>query len=218
MHRTLMRSWLTLTVILSSVACVQRTPITVIVTAIVTATPMDTLQATDTPQPTTTPLPLGELDIASLLVRDGDLPAGYSGGQIRDEAPSMFGECPAPVLAAYRQVAKNEETVGGVTVLLYESTQDITDAYTLIADGMTSDVALEGLTENVYETSDIGDEALVSAMSLTALGKTHENLDLLFSRCQAVVHVRLSGTLNEDAIIAYGKRLDSRLQPVVCQE
>jgi len=36
-------------------------------------------------------------------------------------------------------------------------------------------------------------------------------------RCSTVVHIRMTGTTNQDYIISYGQRLDGRLAELVCR-
>jgi len=72
--------------------------------------------------------------------------------------------------------------------------------------------------------SSIGEKAIVTFMEKQVIKVQGNSLevgsdssDLLFSRCHAVVHIRISvDGLTKTKIEAYAKRLDKRLAPVVC--
>jgi hypothetical protein len=123
---------------------------------------------------------------------------------VRDEAPQMFAEAPAPAKAAYQQLARSGDQIGGVTVLLYGEATERDTAFATLEDGMGETYAVDGL----------GEQAVMS-QPMNILG-THSG-DLLFRRCGAVVHVRLSDPNSPtDILKAYGERLDKRIQGAVC--
>lgn len=153
--------------------------------------------------PTATPIPLSQLKLDSLLVQTGDLPAGLAGAQIRDTAPGMFKGLPAADNTIFQQFARGGDSAGGVAVFLFEDESKIRQAYDEILGGMGSDAK---------PISDIGEKASVVVISLGI-----EALDLVFTRCNFVVHIRFTGTLDVDEIQSYAKRLDTRLTEVVCR-
>jgi hypothetical protein len=158
------------------------------------------LDATTAPAPAA--VPLAELDLAPLALQSGDLPAGYSGAQVSDALPAMFNDAPAPAKVFDQRFQKSDEDAGGVTIVVYETGADLTTAYDLAVDGM--------LDDNV--AADIGDGARVA-------GGTVSTLDVaegVFTRCQTLVFVRFSGTKNTESVVAYMKRLDTRLFTVAC--
>jgi len=181
----------------------------------VTPTPTNTPKPTDTPvppTPTNTPtpsaIPLSELELEPLLIQPGDLPAGFSGAQVRDVAPGMFDETPTAENAISQQFERGGDTAGGVAVLLYDSKSEIEEAYALFVSGMAG---------NVQTVTGVGEQAAVSVWSLSVLGITRKGSELLFIRCGAVAHIRMADVVDIDTITAYAKRLDSRLEPVVCR-
>ena len=166
-------------------------------------TPSPTIQSTMQP----TKVALKDLDLEPLLIQSGDLPAGFSGAQVKNEAPEMFNKTPKPVYVINQRFAYHEETGGGITVLVYDHLADATEAFQGVRKGMTTDAV---------PLNDVGEEAFVVAMALTAGDKKIKSTDGLFQRCHAIVHVRFSDISDSDVVEAYLKRLDKRLQPMVC--
>jgi hypothetical protein len=159
-------------------------------------------------QPTAVPtaVPLADLDLEPLLIQAGDLPAGLTGAQIRDTAPEMFSKVPKATKTLNQQFAQADKQVGGVTVLLYDSPADVSTAYDVIWNGMsTGSSAL-----------DIGEKAGGFAKKQIVGTTQFEFSDVLFRRCHAVVHIRMP--VSDIAMsTAYAQRLDKRLSAVVCR-
>lgn len=147
-----------------------------------------------------TAIPLEQIDLEPLLVQSGDLPAGTTGAQVRDTAPAMFKDIPAATNTAYQQLATGAKQTGGVAVFLYADAAPRDAAYQAIATGMGSDTS----------APTIGERA-----ALSAGGDILPFSDLLFQRCRAVAHIRMTGS-DAAAIESYAKRLDKRLQAVAC--
>jgi hypothetical protein len=195
-------------------------PVAIVVTATPGGVPSSTAIAyptmppewTSTPVPTLTAapssVPLSEIDLEPLLVQPGDLPAGYSASQIRDTVPDIFSKVPAAAKVVSQLFAKDGETSGSVTVLLYESKSDLNTAFSMIP------VILGGDNE---DQPAVGEHAIASNISKSAPGIRFDLVNLTFIRCRALVQTQLIGTSYEGDIVAYGKRLDKRLAAVVCQ-
>lgn len=149
-----------------------------------------------------TAVPLDQVDLEPLLIQSGDLPAGLSGAQVKDEAPAMFAGVPHPTKAIDQRFQRAGDTAGGITVLLYQSDADRDVAY--------ADV-VKGLGKGAVAQNGVGERAM--AVNNTDL---LEFVDLTFVRCHAVVHIRFSGTSEPSDAAAYAKRLDKRLSSVVC--
>jgi hypothetical protein len=143
---------------------------------------------------TPTPLSLDDLDLEPLLIQSGDLPSGFSGAQVLQDAPGMFRDIPPTENVIYQRFQKNGETIGGVTVFLYGDDETRGAAYDLVVDGFADPV------EEISNVGEIADGSL---------------FDLAFIRCNALVHVRMVGA-GLDEVAAYATRLDSRLTDVVC--
>jgi hypothetical protein len=141
-----------------------------------------------------------------LLIQPGDLPAGYDGAQVRDIAPEMFREIPKAANTIYQQFEKNDHVAGGVTVFLFDSQSDIEKALQIILDGMGS----------TQDFSGIGEKAKLLSLSTAAQGVKIQIAELVFIRCNAVVHIRMANGVTESDITSYAKRLDNRLKTLVC--
>lgn len=153
-------------------------------------------------------VPLSEIQLEPLLVQPGDLPAGFSGAQVKSVAPEMFKNFPSPQRAIDQRFEHEGETGGGVVVLLYEQQADRDRAYAMLVDGISDDA---------QPVADLGEQSIAHGMELEAAGMNIKSTDLGFVRCQAIVHVRLTDTSNVAEAAEYAKRLDKRLSPLVCR-
>ena len=148
------------------------------------------------------PVSLSELKLEPILIQLGDLPSGVSGAQVRDTAPATFDAVPDAENTIYQQLEKNGDTIGGVTVFLYEDALMVENAYSAVFSGM----------DTISETiSKLGDKASISHLTV---GPGH---DLVFTRCSFVVHIRMTTNNPAVEIISYAKRLDRRLRDAVCR-
>lgn len=152
---------------------------------------------------TPTPIPLGELDLESILIKPGDMPAGFSGAQISKSLPEMFKNIPKPTNKISQQIEFKGNVSGGIAVIVYESDADVKNAFDIIAQGMSSDA---------QPVLDLG----LKAMSLS-MNKYVEATEVAFIECKAVVHARFVGTSNANSAINYARRLDDRLKNIVCR-
>jgi len=148
---------------------------------------------------TPTQLPLAELDLKTILIQPGDLPMGYAGGQVQDFLPGMFEDIPQPVNQIYQQfdLTYGSGSGGGVAVMVYDSVAASKEAYDTILSEM-------GGTAQEKEIENLGERAHIAGWNL------------LFLRCNTVVHFRMVGS-NYDEYISYAQRMDERLIPLVCR-
>ena len=103
----------------------------------------------------------------------------------------------------YQQLARNGNSAGGVAVFLYEDKSKVDKAYSKILGGMGSDAKA---------VPKLGDKASIAILTVGMEGS-----DLVFARCNGVVHIRMTGTSNAAEITSYAKRLDTRLSEVTCR-
>ena len=150
--------------------------------------------------PALTAAQLANLDLAPLLLEPGDLPAGLSEAQVKDTVPPGLKGVPTPAKAIDQRFQQNGNAAGGVVVLLYETPADVVAAYRLaVGEGKTSDPQQDvGDTARLWPPNEIAKRARVA-----------------FTRCHAYVDVTF-GQASSDEVTAYAKRLDARLQPLVC--
>lgn len=151
-----------------------------------------------TAQPTA--VALKDIDLEPLLVQAGDLPSGMSAAQVKDTAPLGMKEYPIATKAIDQRFQRGNKTVGGVVVLLYEQQADLNQAAALA-------IKLDKYSEVL---SDVGTQAklFLGTDAFPVRGVT-------FVRCRAVVDVTMS-EVDTSEVTAYAKRLDKRLQSVIC--
>lgn len=209
--------------IVSGVACAPSSEVvlTATIASLPTSTPLATHTSvpTDTPQHTATPtrVPLSELDLEPLLIVPGDLPAGFSGAQIRDVLPPMFDGVPETDNQISQQFERDGEGAGSVNVMLYSAGVDREAVYARILDGFAEPEDgsnIKVVRENIAE---VGEMAEAETIEASVLSTPLNTADLTFVRCGAVVHIRLFGTSKMVDIVSYARRLDRRLMAVVCR-
>lgn len=173
-------------------------------TAIQTA--MASTQAAYTPTPEPTPVPLTAIDLSDVLVMSGDLPAGYSPAQIRDEPSLRYREVPQADKAISMQLEQSGEMGGWVTVFLYEDADAVLPAYEALLGTMEIEGAksIEGIGEQAF-----GYEMNFQNMLIAT--------ELAFTRCAVVAHIQFDWLKDLAAATAYAKRLDGRLAELVCR-
>jgi hypothetical protein len=173
-----------------------------------TLVPIPTNTPTPEPTSTPTPIPLSELDLEPILVMPGDLPAGYSAAQVSSDPPAMFNDVPQPVNQIYQQFEQDNESAGGVAILVYDNQSDVDTAYNNL---------LEGMGETSKSVSGVGDRASAVSFDYSAVLAGAKGMDLLVSLCNTIIHTRITGSDNIDYLISYAQRLDERLTPLVCR-
>lgn len=169
-----------------------------------------TLTSTSTEMvlPTLTPIPLSDIDLEEILIIANDLPAGYSGGQAHEVTSEQFNwVLYKGINNLYQEIAKDNAQVGGVTVFIYENANDALKAYHELVDA---------LGDTYEELEDVGDEGVYYTLDTNVSGISVKNTSIVFRRCYATVNLGVSGSTDLMGISAYAKRLDERLQPLVC--
>jgi hypothetical protein len=146
-----------------------------------------------------TRVPLRAVNLEPVLIQDGDLPSGLSPAQVFDAPPPAFKDYPAATKAAYQRFQRAGDTAGGVTVLLYEQAADLANAAAQAVPTKKDYQSVEG----------VGERAALFVPELLTVRQ------IGFVRCQAVVNVVMD-QVEPDELIAYAKRLDRRLQGMVC--
>lgn len=176
--------------------------------AIPAATQTPTPEPTPTPAPTPTLVPLSKIDLEPILIQPGDLPAGYTGAQVRKMAPEMFEELPPYEAVFYQQFEHEGDVAGGVTVFAFNEPKRLDLAYKKI---------LSGFGEDSRTTTGLGDRASYVSHSTSLLGIDFKFIDLAFSRCSYIAHVRFTDTDNLTEAKSYAVRLQERLDPLLCR-
>lgn len=176
--------------------------------------------STPTTHPTPTPIPLSEIDLEPILIRPGDLPAGYSGAQIQDSPspPGMFKDIKGYQKSISQQLEKNGKAAGLVTIFLFDSISQRNTAYYRIVDGFGESQDDSGIKMTVAALSDVGERAVYALIDASSLDAELSVGDLAFVRCNAFVHIRFArfDNANVSSLSAYAKRLDKRLIELIC--
>jgi hypothetical protein len=159
-------------------------------------------------QPTYTAVPLADLDFGPILIQPGDLPAGYSGGQIISTPPAMFKGIPQPVDQIWQEFEQDSHLAGGVAVFVYDTSTASANAYNFELGTME--------TISPSPVQNLGEQARIAITDVTISGGDIHGVDLVFIRCNTVVYIRLTGSTNPDDVIPYAQHLDGRLSEIVC--
>jgi hypothetical protein len=132
--------------------------------------------------------------LETMLVQDGDLPAGYTAGQISDGSV-MPGSLSGFDLRAMRTIEPPPE-------------MDIFEHYVVVAlysdraaQARDFDESLAGLTADGRLSSDVGERARIDGNVI------------MFLRCAALVQMQLGMPAET---LTYAKRLDERLSKIAC--
>jgi hypothetical protein len=159
-------------------------------------------------KPTPTNIPFSELDLESIIIVSGDLPAGFSAAQVT----TLFSETgynSAPDYFISQGFSNNGEVGGSVKILIFEIESDAKSAYTVSSNIVPG--------EN-KESVELGESGLGATFDLSYIaGISMKGATVAFKKCNAVVYIQFIGTTNLRGVIAYGNRLDSRLEPFVCR-
>lgn len=169
-----------------------------------------TAAPTETPVPTATQIPLVDIDLESILIQEGDLPAGYSGAQVRSaEGRRSDPELDKAVNSIFQQFSLEDESAGGVSVYLFETLADRDDAYNAIFAGLEEAEIINQVGENAIKWS-------VYVPLVGGLGAIEGSM-VVFVRCNSLVTVEMKRALDISGAISYAQRLDQRLQDDICQ-
>jgi hypothetical protein len=163
-----------------------------------------------TPEPTATRIPLAELPLEGILLASGDLPPGIEGAQVVDGLPEGFANIPEPDRAITQYFQKDGLLAGGVNIAVYTSDRFSTTAWNMLSS-----------RSEFSPVSDVGEQAAAWETSSDLVS----GAALVFVRCGAVTQVSFAvigssplDRVTTEHVTAYARRLDKRLQPLLCQE
>lgn len=190
-------------------------------------------QPTPISSPIPTPHQITEAALEEVIYKEGDLPAVYSAGQVTDVVDdtlkSMYHDdlpnIPRPDIALMRKFEREGEVSGRVVIFVYISATQRDQFYQWEADDVRRAVARGATmpTTPVHSISNLGDEAVgwFEELRIEAIGdrpaKNFDNASVTFKRCGAVVDMSFIGNAELDTTISYAKRIDKRLQSLLCQ-
>ncbi len=164
----------------------------------------------NSPAPSSTPI-----DLVSLLIVDGDLPAGFTGAQIRNSSPEEHSDIPERINEVYQGLALVDgRSIGGISIYVFESSEDASNAMNQI----TRDLGGAGTTP---WPADVGDRAYAQISQKDTFSTAAE---LVAQQCNIVIEIRYvqKGPFEDvvivsiPAIIAHAERLVARLSQISC--
>lgn len=168
-----------------------------------------TLNPTPTPEPT--PIPLSEVKLESLLIVEGDLPEDLIPDAITNEnAVGSADELDRAVVVYTQYMLLNDGEGGGVSVFLFESLDDVQDAFYKVTTFMNAPIPYRAVGENARI-----ENFLIPVMPDI---QPIEGARLIFSRCHALVVIQFPRAGDFETMEIYGKSLDTRIQPHVCRK
>jgi hypothetical protein len=162
---------------------------------------------------TTPPIPFPELNLESILVQNGDLPAGYSTGQITEVRNDRYKWITNKgVYNISQQIVTNIDDSSKVTVFVYDDIEQVNIAYSQQANsfGENTKISIVG------EFTDIGEKATYILIDVVEYGDELDVAEIVFTRCNALVLIRFGYTHELEYLENYANRLDKRLSKLVC--
>lgn len=196
---------------------------------------------------------LEKIDLESLLIHPGDLPAEYTvktAQALSRKGLERMAGLPLPLKGSRQTFERENGTEGYVRVFLLRTTEDLNQVYAVMEDDIQqNDTELSDRIKKAWnlkhqlETT-VGEAASIEMATYPfadSIGnnkvKEYGMAQLLFRRCRAIVKIRLKRTYERaereaDAstepaskvsaelaytdLLAYAKRLDTRLQKETC--
>jgi hypothetical protein len=151
-----------------------------------------------------------DVDLESVIIKQGDLPNSLVAGQIDELQENKYFKYDK----AYSQIIETEsgQNVGEVSVFLFHNEKWRDEMYNVLTLMETQ----EGIIE--YETPPIGD-ATLARQEISKSGIL--NINLTFIQCYAVANISMHSAdefdLNGNDVVAYAEMLAARLRSIACQ-
>jgi hypothetical protein len=176
---------------------------------------------TPIPTPTSTLIPLSKIDLKSILVLPEDLPAGFSGANVSDP-PSGFNVISGYTYGIYQQFERGEDPSGGVAVFLYDTIEARDWDYSILVKKSIDDGSFDTTLSTLIVSTNgqvpkVGERATYVTVLGSSMGIDLTSTDLFVARCHALISIRMSGIGEVDPLSTYARKLDNRLQPIVCR-
>lgn len=151
---------------------------------------------------------LAKVDVSPILIQEGDLPSGFTAGNIKEIEPDYFQWDQAK---KQEILASDGTTIGTVSAFLFASDDDQSEMYSMYRQVESR----EGIIP--YEVSGIGDcETCKPIFSISGC-----DIRVVFTRCTAVGVIELDAgcsqrEYNFDDLVTHAKRLDESLKSIAC--
>ncbi len=184
---------------------------------------MPTTTPTPTPSQTPTLIPLSEINLESALIQSGDLPAGYSGGQIRDVPPKFFMSITdLGANSIQQEIVRNDKLNGFITILIYEDVSQAQEFYSILEEKEVIEPFRVEPFSSEYKTVDnfpnVGEKSAHATYDNYLSGDSLilQIEDTVFLRCNAVVMIH-TGSILKYGIQPFAEKIDKRLTELVCR-
>lgn len=153
---------------------------------------------------------LGYVDIAPVLIQEGDLPPDFIEGEIIDIEPYYYKSARAQ---EQEILASDGSQIGSVSVYLFASSSEQSEMYSIYSQVESQ----EGIIP--YKVNDIGDQHQTRT-SIFGTGSCTTNV--VFTRCTAVGVIEIYASCFDkqysfDFIVKHARRLDESLKSIACQ-
>ncbi len=158
------------------------------------------------PAASPTPFSLSSLHLESVLLWPGDLPSGFASSKLQTQRSDLTKAAPEPAYFVSQLISFTGKPGGRVEVLVYADPAAAASAYKAAVAAFPNDLSQP---VSVLVGEDHG--------TVTSTFSTMQSVSLAFTRCNSLIAIQLLQTSSADTVVAYGKRLDSRLMPLICQ-
>jgi hypothetical protein len=163
---------------------------------------------TVTPVPTPTLIPLSEIDLSGIMYRDGELPTGYTPGQIRSERNGEIKRIQMQPVNEYNQELSFQGAKGGyISVVVFETVDEAQVVYEKIVEEY-NDSSL-----SPFDVDGLGDYGIKKEYYLPGL---MDSAIIAFRRCNTIVSATIEPSSSISGLVDYAKQLDKRLS-ILCR-
>lgn len=188
-------------------------------TAVPTSTSLPPSTQTPSQLPTLTPVPisLSELNLETILFKPGDLPSGFSVGEISKISSKQYKWVENHGVNNIHAMLERGGVLsdGSVSMFLYNSSDEVNEAYV----SMVNSYGPSSIDNPVGLLNGVGEKATFVESNEVWNGDIDHQISITFTRCHAAVEITIFddiGDVSLSSISTYATKLDERLQSLVC--
>ena len=149
------------------------------------------------------------INLEEMLLKEGDLPTEFVGGQITSKPPLPFKGVPKPQQIVQRGFRAGAYASDGIVIALYQSPSDLEAAYNAVTQAVSKEK-----DRSVNPLSDVGEHGVIVEHDTVGIN----SVQVVFMRCHALAYIDLFSTsASTDVASTYAQRIDKRLNSLVCQ-
>ena len=154
---------------------------------------------------------LSKINLESILIQPGDLPAGITGGQVSEMSDRMDSKYPKPTNNVYQELSENGKQIGEIVILLYDSDIDLNQVFSMITSRFP---------EIPQTPVDIGNKGVafsgIRKVRVLDMESSVRVSSVVFTRCGAIAQITIVDSYAITPVKNYAQRLDQRITPLVC--